>query len=392
MTSRPLDDPELLVTQGGQLHRALRRAGFETPAPAATTKAAVVVAAAAWVPLLVLYLAQVPSLGPVSVPFFQDFSTGLRFLVTLPLLVYAGSFVEPRLAAVARHFAEAELVPAELRPRFHATIERALQLRDALLPQFLIMVLALGLSLVGQTNAVSAESSWHAVSTASGLHRTWAGWAYDYFTLPLYRVVVLTWVWRYLLWIWFLWRSSRLQLRIVPSHPDLSGGLAFIGVGQSAFSILVVAFSIGAAGIVGMQAVHEGSPLASLYPLIGGYLAVILAGVLGPLFICSPLLWNAKRRGLYRYGTLGSEYTTAFERKWMEPRPEDGEALLGSADIQSLADLGNSFNVVRQMRLYPFEPRVVAILTAAAVGPFLPLALIQYPISQILTELFHLLL
>jgi hypothetical protein len=76
----------------------------------------------------------------------------------------------------------------------------------------------------------------------------------------------------------------------------------------------------------------------------------------------------------------------------MESRTEDGEQLLGSADIQSLADLANSFDVVQRMRLYPFGPSVVAILSAAVVLPLLPLALMQFPISEILRQLAHLLL
>jgi hypothetical protein len=391
MIPGPVQPPELLVTQGGQLYRTLRRAGFETTTPVASTRAAVVFAALAWLPLLVLSLAEAPRLGPVAAPFLQDFSTAVRFLVALPLLVFADSYLEPRLAAAARHFIAADVVAREDRPRFDQTIERALRLRDAVLPQILIVVLALGLSLVGLTSAVSAESTWHAVLTPSGLQRTWAGWVYDFFTLPLYRVVILTWFWRYLIWTWFLWQTSRLQLRTVPSHPDLSGGLGFIGVGQSAFSILLVAFSIASAGVIGMQALH-GAPLASFYPLIGGYLVVMLIVFLGPLFMFSPALFRAKRRGLYRYAALGGEYTTEFERKWIESRPENGEPLLGSADIQSLADLAGSFDVVRQMRPYPFDRRVIAILGVGVIGPLLPLALVEQPISKLLGDIVQLLL
>jgi hypothetical protein len=392
MTGGPMYAPELLVTQGGHLYRALRRAGFEIPAPVATSRAAIVFVVITWLPLLVLSLVEAPSIGTVSVPFLHDFATGVRFLVALPLLVVADSVLEPRLAVAARHFVAAELVPAEERPRFLATIQRALRLRDALLPQLVIAALAVGLSLAGLTSAVSpGVSSWHAVLTPSGLERTWAGAVNDFFSLPLYRLVILTWLWRYAIWSWFLWRSSRLRLRTVPSHPDLAGGLGFIGVGQAAWAILILALSVASAGVVGMQAVHSGAPLASFYPLIGGYLAFVLIVFLGPLFIFSPALFRTKRRGLYRYAALGGEYSIAFERKWIEFRG-DGEPLLGSADIQSLADLAGSFEVVRQMRPYPFDRRVVLMLGAAAVGPLLPLALIEYPIGQLLGDIVQLLL
>jgi hypothetical protein len=218
---------------------------------------------------------------------------------------------------------------------------------------------------------------------------------YDYFSLPLYRVVVLTWLWRYVIWSWFLWRASRLHLTIVPSHPDLSGGLAFIGVGQMAFAVVIVAFSIASSAVVGMQAVYGAVSLPSLYPLIGGYLAFMLILFLGPLFMFSPALGRAKRWGLYQYAALGGAYTTAFQHKWIESgagERGEREPLLGSADIQSLADLAGSFEVVRQMRTYPFDPRVVMVLTAAAVSPLLPLALLEYPIGELLGDIVHLLL
>jgi hypothetical protein len=393
MTAMAADNPELLVTRGGHLYRVLRRAGFETPAPAATTKAAVLLALVTWLPLLLLSLAEAPRIGGVSISFLRDFSTAIRFLVTLPVLVLADSFVEPRLAAVARQFIAADLVPEEEQPRFLAAISRALWLRDALLPQIVILVIALGLSLGGLTSAVSTgASNWHVAVTAAGPQRTWAGTVYDFFSLPLYRFVILTWLWRYVIWTWFLWRTSQLRLRIVPSHPDVSGGLGFIGVGHAALSFLIVALSISAASVIGMRVAYSGASLPSFYPLLGGYLAIMLIVFLGPLFMFSPVLWNAKRRGLYRYSTLGGEYTTAFEQKWMESRTEDGEQLLGSADIQSLADLANSFDVVQRMRLYPFGPSVVAILSASVVLPLLPLALMQFPVSEILRQLAHLLL
>jgi hypothetical protein len=393
MTGGPIYAPELLVTQGGHLYRALRRAGFDTPAPVATRRAAIVFVVLTWLPLLALSLVEAPRLGALSVPFLHDFSTGVRLLVALPLMFIADSFLEPRLAAVARHFAAADLVPVDERPRFLGTIHRALWLRDALLPQLVIIVLAVGLSLAAFTAPVSpGVSSWHGVYTASGLERTWAGVVHDHFSLPLYRIVILTWLWRYVIWSWFLWRSSRLTLRTVPNHPDLTGGLGFIGVGQAAWAILIVAFSAASAGVIGMQAVHSGRPLASFYPLIGGYLACVLVVFIGPLFVFSTALYRTKRLGLFRYATLGGEYATAFERKWIDSRPGDAEPLLGSADIQSLADLAGSFDVVRQMRPYPFDRRAVLILGAAAVGPLLPLALIEYPIVQLLGDIVQLLL
>ncbi len=386
-------DAELLVAHGGHLHRALRWAGLETSAPAAAAKVAIVLAVVTWLPLLVVSLAEARRVGAVPVPFLKDFSTEIRFLVALPLLALADSFLEPRLAAVARHFTVANVVPPADRARFFGAIVQARSLLDAALPQVVIMAVAVGLSLAGLTSAVAPEvSSWRAVLTPSGPQRSWAGVVYDFLSLPVYRLVMFTWMWRYAVWIWFLWRTSRLDLRLAPGHPDGSGGLGFIGVGQAASAILIFVSSVSTAGVVGMQAVYRGASLASFYPLLAGYLAWVLIVFLGPLIMFSPALFRAKERGLYEYSTLGEEYVTAFAQKWIGRQGAPQEPLLGTPDIQSLADLAGSFEVVRKMRLWPFNLMTVTILTTAAVAPLLPLALLEHPATELLGEVVRLLL
>jgi len=61
--------------------------------------------------------------------------------------------------------------------------------------------------------------------------------------------------------------------------------------------------------------------------------------------------------------------------------------LLGSADIQSLADLGNSFSVVQEMRLLPFGWRDVTRLVVITATPFLPLLLTVFSLEDFATYL-----
>jgi len=54
------------------------------------------------------------------------------------------------------------------------------------------------------------------------------------------------------------------------------------------------------------------------------------------------------------------------------PPPEE---VLGAADIQSLADLGNSYALVREMRAVPFGLEDISRLAAATAAPLVPLLL-----------------
>lgn len=51
-------------------------------------------------------------------------------------------------------------------------------------------------------------------------------------------------------------------------------------------------------------------------------------------------------------GRLASRYTRRFEERWLRGDGSADEELLGSGDIQVLADLGNSMSVVQEMRLF----------------------------------------
>ena len=75
----------------------------------------------------------------------------------------------------------------------------------------------------------------------------------------------------------------------------------------------------------------------------------MLLFVLGPLLVFAPRLAAAKRNGLREYGMLAKRYTDEFDHKWLRSGVPPDEPLIGSADIQSLADLGTSFEVIKDM-------------------------------------------
>ena len=64
---------------------------------------------------------------------------------------------------------------------------------------------------------------------------------------------------------------------------------------------------------------------------------------------------------------------------------------MGSGDIQSLADLGNSYEVVRTMRIMPVTREAIIGLGAATLVPVVPLALTMMPLEELLKKLFGIL-
>jgi hypothetical protein len=69
-----------------------------------------------------------------------------------------------------------------------------------------------------------------------------------------------------------------------------------------------------------------------------------------------------------------AQYTQAFGRKWIHGEQATDEPMLGSGDMQLLADLATSYEIVQETRMVPFGmklPIQLAIITAL---PLLPLA------------------
>jgi hypothetical protein len=114
--------------------------------------------------------------------------------------------------------------------------------------------------------------------------------------------------------------------------------------------------------------------------------------ILGPLMVFTPKLIALKRKGLLEYSTLATTYSRSFDQKWLRGGNEQNEPLLGTGDIQSLADLSSSVENVGNMKTFPLNPGVVKGLVIAAVLPFLPLVATVIPLKDLLKQIIGILL
>ena len=142
---------------------------------------------------------------------------------------------------------------------------------------------------------------------------------------------------------------------------------------------------------IGEEILYGGASLVDYKFIIGGYVLLVLIVLLAPLLVFSPKLLITKRRGLLEYSALANEYTQAFHRRWIRREVAEDEQLLGSGDIQSLADLGNSFGFVRSMRIFPIDRNGVIPLIVATGLPMLPLILTMYPLDELILKIAGLL-
>jgi hypothetical protein len=115
---------------------------------------------------------------------------------------------------------------------------------------------------------------------------------------------------------------------------------------------------------------------------------VVAAMALGPMCVFTKRLLQARRKGLGEYGAVANRYVREFEVAWVLGKADlEGRELLGASDIESLADMANSYQVVTQMRGVPFSGRVVAEVVGAFLLPIAPLLLTAIPAEELLDKL-----
>ena len=386
--------PDFSLVLGGPLFQLLRRAHLSDDALTMARRRIVVIALLAWLPLLVLSVLEGRALGgSVAVPFLYDIEVHIRYLVALPLFIGAELVVHQRMRSVVKVFLERRLIPDHALPRFDAAIASAFRLRNSVLAEVLLIALvyAVGILVVWRQYLALDASTWYATPTADGSTLSFAGIWFVYLSLPLFQFLLVRWYFRLFIWARFLWQVSRIELSLVPTHPDRLGGLGFLSKTVHAFTLLAVAHGAMLAGPLANRILYLGAGLLEFKVEIAAVLLLVLAVMIAPLLVFAPQLAQVKRDGLREYGTLSERYVREFDAKWLRGGAPAGEALVGSADIQSLADLGNSYEVVRTMLPVPLTKDMIIQIAVAMLAPVVPLALTMMPMEELLKKLFGIL-
>jgi hypothetical protein len=380
------EPPDFSLVLGGPLYRLLRWAHLADPNLKLLRRQVVLSVLVCWVPLAVLSLAQAHFLGGAKLSFFRDIETHVRFLISLPVLIMAEILVHQRIWPIVAKFVERHVVTTEELPKFYAAMNSALRMRNSVIVEIALLVFVYTVGIwVWRHNTALEVASWYASPRGSQMHFTMAGYWFEFISVPIFQFILLRWYIRILIWFCFLFRVSRLRLDLLPAHPDRAGGIGFLGKSTFAFAPLLFAQGALLASQIASRIIYNGQSLLAFKLTIVGFVVFLVAAVLAPLLSFTPQLARAKREGYAEYGALATLYVKDFDHKWLRSEVND-EQLLGTGDIQSLADLGNSFAVVREMRVVPFMTDDVVRLVVITVVPLVPLLLTIMPLDQLVTQ------
>jgi len=380
------------LAAGGPLYQFLLRVGLLKPPMDRVGGRAIVITLIAWAPLLLLTVLSGRVTSGVKIPFLHDFEAQSRLLLALPLLIAGEVAIHRGIRMLVLQFVDRQIITPTALPKFESIVGSALRLRNsAAIELGLLAVIIIGENLWWRNVLAIQSDTWYGAVTGGKHVLSPAGYWYVFVSIPFFQFVGLRWYFRLFIWGRMLFQISRMDLNLVPSHPDGRCGLGFLGQIVLTLSPFILAHSVVLSGFVANRILYEGIKLPDHGAEIAVVTVLLFLLALGPLFVFTPRLLEQRKAAVYSYGSLASEYVNEFEKKWMKGERPPGEPLVGTADIQSLADLANSFAIVQHVVPFPFGREALISLAVLIVLPLLPLLLTMFSLQELVERLLKVL-
>ena len=330
----------------------------------------------------------------LTVSFISDLKPYVRYLVALPLLIVADKFIDPLIVTIIHNLISSGIFPENSKPAF----KRAFELLDRRNNSILVDVIIIGITILISLGYVAnldlldvylAQSSWASILEVNKYNITYAGWWFLIVSSPLLQILLFRWLWRFLIWCEFLFRVSRINLELEPTHPDLAGGLGVLKNSQNAFIIIFFTFGTMLSVSLAQDILYTDATITSLEPVILAFVISSLVITTLPLIFFIRQLAIAKLQGRAVYGALGYKLSRAFDEKWGKKMDDKtGKNLLEATDSSSVCDYSDIYDAVRHMHFIPISWKEYLIQAVVLMAPFAPLVFLEMPVTEVIKRLF----
>jgi hypothetical protein len=381
-----VQEPENLdsvsLIRGGAFYRLQELARLIRPNQWNASRRILAAVLVGWIPLVIL--TAISGSHSSLVALLKDYRVFARVFIAVPFLIVGQPLIEERFRLTVRHFLDADLLRPEDLPRFREVLATIKRLKDAWFPELALVALGCvgGILFVG--NDPMYDASWSVRMLGTSVLHSPAGWYFELVTQTIYMILLGLALWKWLLFVVFFWRVSRLQLRLVPCDPDQSGGLGFVGYSPIAFVPVVIAASTAMGSILRYQALHSVFSRQSLNMVLALWVLVIFVIFVVPLAIFTPKLTHLYRVGYLQYGSLAHLQAEQFHQKWVHGRQAHLGELLTAPETTRLIDQARSLDRVRRIKLLPIDRLTIIEVAAASAVPMLPVIMTQIPVADLL--------
>jgi hypothetical protein len=366
------------------LMRMQRRVGLAPAQGLGTLRRAFFWALVCWGPIAAWAALTGRAVTPDGESLLAHFGVTVRLLVAVPLMVIAETVSSRAVLELARAGAANGLFFADP-GRLREVAGGLCRLRDRTHPWAVATGLVLGGLLAWHDTVAAAASHTLAWAGEEGLRAFGVRW-YLWVARPVFIAFVAAWLWRTVLLGIALHRVARSGVRLVPTHPDRAGGLAFAAPLTLGFGLVAFALSSVVAAGWAHEVTWHGLHVASLRVEMIVTVLLLVAIFIAPFAVLIGPMARAKRRASLQYGALVARHGDALHRRWIEGLPVD-DPVLDAPEIGAAADAAVLYEAVRRMLPVPLGLRALFTVLLPAALPMVAVLAIEVPIGEMLLNL-----
>jgi len=349
-----------------------------------------------WLPLAIITAFEGTFWSGPTLPFLKDVAMQVRLLIALPLLIAGRLFIDKMVTVVIKYLSDTFMSSESRQQILDKILGRAKKLTNSALTELVLMLIVIATTIiVVKTGFVvalrSGSETWMAAGKNGNTSLTYAGdWAV-FVSIPLFQFLLLRWLWRYIVWALLLFRISKLNLNLLPTHPDRAGGLGILIMAQRNFNLLFVAIGVILSGALIAQLSADPDSFNTVRNEAIGYIVLSLILILFPLLFFTGKLVKTKQEGLLKLSNLGVILSSKFENEWVNEMPVENSISEKEVDPSMVYDYSGIYDSLQKLRAVPVTIRDIIGLALILFIPFIPLLFIHFSVAELLQKILTLL-
>lgn len=316
----------------------------------------------------------------LTISFLNDFQLHVRFLLIIPFLILIEKSVDKAFVDFV-HNTE-NIVPPEQKKEFDKLFKRLDRIVKSNVPELIMLLICFAISIFMWEN-LSVMNIGNSYLFESGKLNL-AGYYYIIVCSPIFQLLVFRWFYRWILWFYLMLKISRFKIVVDALHGDNMAGLEYLNLVPLAISFLLIALSAAFSAHIGMEIIYNNAMITDYVLSIVTYVFLLPVILYSPLLFFSSQLISAKSYGITYFGDLIRQHNIAYRNAWIDKTSKKDEALLGTMDNSSLADINGSYLPIKNMKLFPINPKILALSFVLNIIPYIPLVFTFYTFSDLL--------
>jgi len=347
-----------------------------------------------WLPLAVFTLIHHTFwTGNIAASFISSFDTQARLLIAMPVFLLVEKTVGTRLGLILNQFSSAGIIKISEIEKFDDIVKKTTRFLKSNWTDLAVLVICyvqvyFYVTQLNDSDTQISLPSWQLHINENGNQvLNFAGWWSVLISRPFVLYLFYRWLLRILVWGKVLFNISSLDLNLFPQHPDLSGGMGFVGYSLRYFAPVAFGISAILAGVMADLIITSGYHVADFKIIAGAYLVIITLILIVPMISFMGKLIAAREQHIFENNDVANGMYHNLKTKWAKGYYDIKQSDLEEPDFSTVTDMSSIVNNVLHMKALPFTLKDILPLWITAAIPFVFVMAIEVPLSEIVKKL-----